>query len=420
MIKNFFIKNFRSIKDRLDISFETSLLGDETFYENTFKKGELSLSKVLAFYGMNASGKSTIAIAFSVLRELVIPLVNGPVLPYYPFTFSKETKNEPTEVGAEFSLDNNGDSFVYRYFVKFDGKRVISEKFEKLTSQKYSLIYQRETDESFSTKVTIGNNAPNAPLLQALVDSIVPDRTFLSMFGRFKVPDLYDAYMFFLERFHNSSFAVNRFVDYNPINIANNPDLKRFTLSLLKAADFNIKDIYVDKVKIPNYVNNQPLFVAEKDSLFLQHEGEVDDCTLEFSNESLGTKKIVLLAEALYLVFLKSSVMIIDELEASLHPELTKLIVTCFLDETININNSQLIFTSHETTLLDLNLLRRDQIMFVYKDAHSCSTYLRTLKDFHVRKTDSVAKSYLAGRYMTSPEINQNLLGGFKDENKTD
>ena len=409
MIKSFYIKNFRSIKERLDVSFEPTPLNDETYYENTFVKDELHLSKVLAFYGMNASGKSTIAIAFSVIKELIVPLINGPVLPYYPFAFSKQTKQSPTEVGIEFSLDNNEDSFIYRYQVKFDDKRVIEEKFEKLTSQKYSLVFLRKTDDNNITIVNVGNIVTNNALVQALVNSIVPNRTFLSMFTSFNVPDLYDACQFFINRYVNFSFAINRFVDYNPQNIAKDEELRRFTLSLLKAADFNIKDIYVDKLKVPNYVANQ---YVEKDSLFLKHEGQMDDCVLEFSNESLGTKKIILLAEVLYPVFSKSSVVIIDELEASLHPELTKLIVTCFLDETINRNNSQLVFTSHETTLLDLNLLRRDQIFFVYKDIQTCGTYIRSLKDFHVKKTDSVAKSYLAGRYMTSPDVNQNILGG--------
>lgn len=419
MIKHFFVKNFRSIRDRLDISFVSSSLDDETFFENTFEKGDLSISKVMAFYGMNASGKSNIAIAFAILRELMVPLFNGPILPYYPFAFSNETKNQPTEVGVEFSLNNDPNSYVYKYFVMFNAERIIEEKFEKMTSQKSSLIYFRKTDEDNKTMVNIGNNASNFPLLQALLPSIMPNRTFLSMFNNFNVPDLSDAYNFFTTRLVNFSFAINSHVDFNPMNIANNKGLKDFALKLLKAADFNVDDICVKKSKITNYVANQPLFEAERDVLFLEHVGKDNNYELEFNNESLGTKKIILLAEVLYPVFNKPSVIIIDELEASLHPELTKLIVTCFLDETINEQNSQLIFTSHETTLLDLNLLRRDQIVFVYKDHDTNGTYIRSLKDFHVRKTDSVSKSYVSGRYLTSPEINQNLLGGHYDKIKT-
>lgn len=422
MIKNFFIKNFRSIKNRLDISFEPTPLGDETYYENTFTKGDLTLSKVLACYGMNASGKSNIAIAFAALRELVIPLFNGPALPYYPFAFSNETKASPTEVGIEFSLDNLDDSFIYRYYVTFNADRVIEEKFEKMTSQKASLIYLRKTNEKYETSIDIGNAASNSTLLQAIIPSVVANRTFLSMFSSFNVPDLYDAYMFFATRFVNFSFAINSHIDYNPQKIARDDGLKDFTLNFLKAADFNIKDIYVKKSKTTSYIANQVVAQAERDSLFLQHEGDIDNCDLEFSNESLGTKKIILLAEVLYPILSKPSVVVIDELEASLHPELTKMIVTCFLDETINKYNSQLVFTSHETTLLDLNLLRRDQIIFVYKDSMNNGTYIKSLKEFHVRKTDSVEKSYLAGRYMTSPQVNQNMLGEpyEKDNPKTE
>lgn len=411
MIRNFFIKNFRSIKDRLDINFEPSQIDDETYFENTFKKGSITLSKVLAFYGMNASGKSNIAISFAALHELVIPSMNAPILPYYPFIFSKDTKIAPTEIGIEFSLDNEDASFVYRYYVKYDANRIIEEKFEKMTSQKPSLIYLRKTDNQNKTTVNIGSTASNTPLLNVLATSIVPNRTFLSMFYNFNVPDLYDAYTFFASRFVNFTFAINTQINFNPQNISKNNELKEFTLKLLKAADFNINDIYVKKSKTTSYFNGQPFSQEEKDSLFLKHSGETDDCDLEFSNESLGTKKIILLAEVLFPILSKPSVIVIDELEASLHPELTKLIVTCFLDDTINKYNSQLIFTSHQTSLLDLNLLRRDQINFVYKDSTTNGTYIKSLKEFHVRKIDNVEKSYLTGRYMTTPEVNQFILG---------
>lgn len=416
MIKRFFIENFRSIKERLDISFEPTPLGDETFYENTFKKGNLTLSKVLAFYGMNASGKTNISVAFAALRELVIPSPMGPILPYYPFSFSDENKSAPSMTGIEFSLNNDSDSPIYIYSVKFNRDRVIEEKFEKRTSQKPSLIFLRRTNEENKTEVDIGKAASNSPLLQALIPSIVPGRTFLSMFSTFNVPDIYDAFTFFRERLVNFSFALNSQIDYNPQNIAKSEELRDFTLRLLKAADFNIKDIYVKKTKAVGYLANQPVLQTEKNSLFLRHGGDLASGDLEFASESLGTKKIVLLAEVLFPILSRPSVVVIDELEASLHPELTKMIVTCFLDETINRFHSQLVFTSHETSLLDLNLLRRDQINFVYKDPRTNGTYVRSLKDFHVRKTDSVEKSYLAGRYMTSPEVNANLLQGGSDE----
>ena len=195
-----------------------------------------------------------------------------------------------------------------------------------------------------------------------------------------------------------------------PDKIIRDEKFKDFTLKLLKAADFNITNLSVGKSAIHPKRNIGQGFVAERDALILTHKGDCSSGSLEFIEESLGTKKIIILAAHLYPALCKPSVFIVDELESSLHPELTKLIVKCFLDETINPFNSQLIFTSHETSLLNLNLLRRDQINFVYKDRNTCGTFIKSLKDFHVRKTDSIEKSYLAGRYLTTPEIKENLL----------
>ena len=419
MIRKFFAENFCSIKNRIDISFEASSLTDETFYNNFFKYQNNDILKVVSFYGMNASGKSTITRAFAALRELIIPIPNiqqmiigfqnpqiNPVIPYYPFEFCDETKHKPISLGIEFSLNNDEDSFLYKYSVSYDKERIIEERFEKKTSQKDSLLYKRFTNENNITNINIGTNASNIALLNSLAASVMPNRTFLSMFNTFNVPDFYEAYQFFADRLINISPEITRFHDVMPNRIMNDEGLKGFTIKLLKAADFNISDIDVKKITAPA----MPGVMAEKNALFMVHEGDLDTGSIEFLKESLGTKKIVILAEHLYPVLSKPSVLIIDELESSLHPDLTRLIVTCFLDETINIHNSQLIFTSHETSLLDLDLLRRDQINFVYKDRKTCATYIRSLNDFHVRKTDSIEKSYLAGRYLTSPDVNNNYL----------
>ena len=406
MIQKFVVENFGSIKEKLEISFQASSLSDETYYQNVFKFKNSNFLKLVAFYGMNASGKSTIIRAFAALKELIIPLPIGPVTPYLPFEFSNETKSAPISLGIEFSPSNDEDAFAYKYLVTYDAKKIIYEKLEKMTSQKPSLIFSRTTNEKMDSELTIGASASNHPLLQALKSSIVPNRTFLSMFATFKVADLFETYQFFATRLINISPEMNRFVDVVPTNLMNDESLKKFTIKLLQAAGFNIHNIHVEKKPKTHVIANIPGFINETNALFLDHDGG----SLEFIKESLGTRKIIILAEHLYPALSKPSVMIIDELESSLHPELTKLILTCFLDETINPHYSQLIFSSHETTLLDLDLLRRDQIYFVYKDQKTCGTYIKSLKDFQVRKTESIEKSYLAGRYLTSPSIDEILV----------
>ena len=111
------------------------------------------------------------------------------------------------------------------------------------------------------------------------------------------------------------------------------------------------------------------------------------------------------MADMIYRSLKRESIVIIDELESSLHPDLAKLVVETFLDETLNTNNSQLLFSSHQTNLLSSYFLRRDQIVFVYKDKEKNNTYIEYLKDFSVRKNDNIEKSYLAGRFNTSPNL---------------
>ena len=415
MIKRFYAQNFSSIKERMDISFVATKFDDDTSYNNIFSFKEMDILKVSSFYGMNATGKSRITMALAALRELVITLPQGPITPYYPFKFDDKTKNAPIVLGIEFSINNSNQSPIYRYHVLYNANYILNEKLEVLLTQKPSLLYERNTSDDGVTRVQLGSTVQNNVLLQEITKSIVPGRTFLSMFSRFNVGGIYEAFSFFANSLLNISPVVTRYDDFIPVGFEENTKLKEFVVKTLKAADFNISNVSVGKTKMKNVFINGQGITAERDTLFFKHKVGDSEDIMEYMDESLGTKKMVVLATLLYPVLSKPSVMIIDELETSLHPELTKLIIKCFLDETINPHNSQLIFTSHETTLLNLNLLRRDQINFVYKDEKTCGTYVKSLMDFHVRKTDSIEKAYIAGRYMTSPETNEQVLEGIVD-----
>lgn len=411
MVKSFFIKNFCSIKDKIDVSLEASNLSDVTSFENTFKFKTHNILKVMSFYGANASGKSSIIKALAALREVAVgtPIRIDNTLPYNPFAFSTQTQKAPTELGIEFSLDNENQIF-YRYEVSFNKTSIVYEKFEKYASQKPTLLFERTLDNG-NPKIIFGSTIQNNPLFQQLGNSIIKNKTFISMFSNFKIDDFSDAYVFFRDRMINISPEVTRFDDVLPLNIKKNPQLKTFTEKLLRAADFDIDNMEIKRkpVRVPAIVPGySPEF--ERETLVFNHHGNECDGSIEFLNESLGTKKILIIASHLYRALQKPTFLIIDELESSLHPDLARLIVETFLDQSINVHNSQLIFSSHNAALLDLDLFRREQINFVYKNKDNCSTFIRSLKDFHVRQTDSIDKSYLAGRYSTSPDVNKELI----------
>lgn len=410
MIKKFYVENFRSIKNGLTIDFEATSLKDETSYYNYFEIGNYNIQKVMSYYGMNASGKSNIIKAFSALKMIVLSNTNEP-LKHDPFKLSMNSLEAPTKFTIEFSLNNDVESPFYRYTLSYNKETILFECLEKRTSQKYSNIYKRDLElNSFDTD----KNTNLGKSLLLFSKAVKPYRTILSAIQELQFPEINDVITFFRERLIVKVTTVDEQLDLISKDQEINPILKSFTIKLLNAADINIKDIQIIKVDRPKALltsNDSNLFDYK---MFFNHGGELKDCFIEFVDESLGTKKMVFMAQELFKLMSKSSVFVVDELEASLHPELTKFIVSCFLDSEFNPKNTQLIFSSHETSLLDLDLLRRDEINFVYKDNNNCGTYIRSLSEFGVRKTDNIAKSYLAGRYNTTPEINASILNNYE------
>jgi AAA15 family ATPase/GTPase len=139
-----------------------------------------------------------------------------------------------------------------------------------------------------------------------------------------------------------------------------------------------------------------------------------NEIELEIHDESAGTKRLFYIAGYLLWVLEYGEVLIVDELDKSLHPVLSKALIKMFNNPEINKNNAQLIFTTHDTTLLDCEIFRPDQIWFTEKD--NSMTKLYSLFDFRPRENESLQKGYLLGRYGAIPFINGFKGGSEKDE----
>lgn len=197
-------------------------------------------------------------------------------------------------------------------------------------------------------------------------------------------------------------------------------ELKQFTLSLLRQTDINIDDIQVDitplgedaKAMIYTDGSGKPAYPGQVKTVLIQtgHLVQGSDVNpkkffLNLDVESLGTKQLFWLSPILKEVFEKGKTMVIDELDRSLHPFLVKFLVELFHNPDLNQTNAQLIFTTHDTTLLSLDTFRRDQIYFVEKDPHTAATELYSLDEFSVRKNENIEKGYLLGRYGAIPYL---------------
>ena len=191
-------------------------------------------------------------------------------------------------------------------------------------------------------------------------------------------------------------------------------DLKQFALEFLKKADINIEDYQISKVDIPQeFLANTPDFIfktlKEEPKIYqvmLKHKGSSK--FLSIDEESLGTQIIFTLIPFLAEALNSKKILIMDELDRSMHPFLVEYIVEIFNNHEINKNGSQLIFNTNDTNLLDLNILRRDQIWFIGKDNDTGISDLYSLCDFSVRKQENVGKGYMLGRYGAVPFIKNN------------
>ena len=408
MLIEFSIKNFLSFKNKVTLSMEKGS-GEENL-DNVISNENISLLKSAAIYGANASGKSNILKALTcailmVRNSNLIP-VGGKWNFIKPFLFDEVSKNKPSEFEFIFIANN----IKYRYFFSADANKIYDEVLDAYYSQKPTNIFKRTKTNNY--EFNIDKNK-----LESLSTNNTENKLFLSTATTWNYSKTKDAYLWFaniIDTYDSfESIADKDLVDYSN----KEENLKEFALKLLKEADILIKDINVDyeEKEVDNLlalqIDNQKGKLKVKNfNIELEHE-VIDDKNvthtykLNFIEESSGTKVLFAFAPFLKKAFETSKVIVVDELEKSLHPALVEFIVKLFNNNEINKANSQLIFTTHAINLLNLELLRRDQLWFTEKNPENGISDLYPLDSFSVRKDENIQKGYVNGRYGAIPFI---------------
>lgn len=419
MLVQFSVKNFKSFKEKQDFSMESGI-GDENL-DNIINIEELNerVLKTTALYGANASGKTNLISAFSS-AIMMIRLSNNrqpeeKLLQMEPFAFDENTKKEPCEF--EFIFYTNSNKYVYGF--KADKDKVYEEYLYQYLSAKPTRIFERTNCNEYKF-LQIDDAKLNAIKSQNLDNKLFLATATTWNYDKTRAPYLWFANMI------DTYMGGNEF---NPYSIEaynkddENESLKKFTLKLLEEADIIIKDYNIEieeaemdarmimqlkNMNVPSNVIIPKTTVIK--SITMSHEiidkkGDTQVYKLDLSNESSGTKIIFAMAPILKDVFEKGKIIIIDEIERSLHPNLVEMIIKFFHNPEINKANAQLIFNTHDTNLLSLDLFRRDQIWFAEKDPKKGATELYPLDDFSVRKTENIQKGYLNGRYGAIPFV---------------
>lgn len=415
MLQAFSIQNFRSIRDLQTLSMEARK-DEHLAWSNVIEDGKLRLVKSSAIYGPNASGKSSFIDAMVWFRSFVVESSKesqaGDEINVTPFALSSETENAPSHFEVEFRLDG----FDYRYGFEVTAKEVCSEwLYRKLPSAKEARLFTRE-GQVFQVSL------PNFKEGKGLESRTRPNALFLSVCAQFNGTES-GKILGWMRRFRHVSgldeagfyaFTANRLQD---------PKHRALLLELAQRADFNINALRseLEQITEDKLPSNMPAevkkrFLNEKvmraDIKTTHHKldanqkivGEVEFDLQE--DESSGTQKFIALSGPIMHTLEEGSILLVDELEARLHPRLTQAILDLF-HSPVNKRNAQLVCATHDVTLLEPDRFRRDQVWFCEKD-QAGATDLFTLADIDsnlVRPTSKFSRQYMLGLFGAVPQL---------------
>lgn len=420
MLVEFKIKNFRSFREETTLSMVAS--ADKTLPENTVNAPEFggrSLLRSAVVYGPNAAGKSNIIEAIRFVRDFINPRkdrgIDDPI-PVVPFVLVAETNTGPSEFEITF-IDKQNVRYQYGFHVT--AKQIVREWLVAYPKGLPQTWFEREQAEDHDPFWYFGRNLKGKN--SQVAELTRPDVPFLWNAAKLNHRQLGIVFEWFQKslRVIRPKEAEEALSLYSAAKAKENERLRNGIRTLLEVADFGISGfdvqerVYTDKdfpEELPIEIRNQLVNKKTLD-IFMRHPVEgIGEIPLPIKEESSGTQRYFALSGPLYDVLENGWTLFVDELDSSLHPLLVRYIVGLFHNPQINPKGAQLIFNTHDTTLMDGSLFRRDQIWFVEKDRQGCS-HLYPLLDYSPRKDEALAKGYLLGRYGAIPFLSEPQWG---------
>lgn len=396
MLCQFTVKNYKSIRDEVTFDMQAAAISEHEDRVIKDKDGEQFLP-VSAIYGPNGGGKSNVlealhTLAAKILRPLYATGDNDDRVFFQkklliePFAFSEETKKAPTE----FEIFFRTGTAEYRYILHVKRDIVIYESLDriKLDTRRRSALFERDKDimlKGIFSKLKISDElSVTLPLLSYLGITYKKNEV---------VKDVLEWFEYGID-----------FLNYgNPIEelrmaVSNSEEVKQLMLEMIQEMDLDIVDFRV--VEDEN----------DRIDVYTKHMLEEYEAELNLSEESSGTKKLFGLMPFIADSLLKGTTLVIDELDAKIHPVLLRHIIMMFNDIDINKQKSQLIFTSHDLSTMNSEVFRRDEIWFAAK-GNAQNSKLYSLVEFKNEKGESVRKDakfdkqYLEGKYGADPYL---------------
>ncbi|SFW89615.1 AAA family ATPase [Chitinophaga sancti] len=423
MLVYFKVENYRSIKEPVVINFTATSLSEHQD-SNLIDAKKSKLLKSVLLYGPNASGKSKIIEAFITYRNLILESAGynstNTIDSIVPFRLNSSTLNAPSSFEAAFIIKEKR----YRYGFEASRNAVAKEWLFEVKATTETALFLR-----IGQQFEIAHKKfPNA---EGLETRSKPNVLFLSVADLWNAPVANEIYKWF-----NEIHIVHGLLDQSHKKLTNDllkiDHYKQIINSIIQQADLGIKGVEVvqfsddDKATIMKkapgkFKTEEYLSEFFEDLVFTIHEVfDENGNPVRFEpfemelDESEGTKKFYNILGTLISAIEKGQLVVIDELDARLHSLMTKAIIRLFNSETAN-SGSQLFAVSHDVSVVDRDLLRRDQVYIVEKDRIAATKVVNLAEYKIVRKDTPFSKNYLEGKYGGIPFI-ENLENSFKDD----
>lgn len=432
MLLYFKVKNYRSFRDEAVLDLEAAHLKDHT--ECLLQHGKNSYLPGVAIYGKNGGGKSNLIRAMWLAVQFICnaqktQTEKAPV-PVRPFGLNDYSANVPTSF--EFAYVLNGIKYVYG----FSATRtcIVSEYLKAWPNGREKSIFTRECQQFIFPK------DGERQRKQLISEAVAANQLFFAVSCTMNYKPCIEAMRWFREYivFSRDYTDINR----NLIEYREDDAMLQAIVSAARTADVGIQDIRfeIDNKEIDLSASSDDVpkdmreivkavqafgealrqngneaemqLNAGKLRSTTYHAGRNADGTsssypLRLSDESDGTRRLMTLAPAIERTLANGGVLVVDELDREMHLMLVEYVIGRYQEKSSNQNNAQIVFTTHETALLNQEILRRDQIYFVDKNRNDGASSLYSLVEFNVRNDMNILKAYLLGKFGAIPEIEE-------------
>jgi hypothetical protein len=419
MLVEFSVRNFRSLRDEQALSLVSS--SDRAHLDShtidTGLKSVPRLNRGSVIFGANASGKSNLIFAMATMRNMVLLSLALPEAAraeqYTPYRLDRASTREPTE----FEIIVLIDGVRYQYGFSYDAQRIRDEWLIVYKTGKGQTWFDRQWNESSGEHDWAPFSSYFTGSKETWRQATRPAALFLTTAIQLNNEQLKPLWNWFSNNLAIVNWAGATGIGQT-LQKLDDPAFKARVMKLLRAADLHIADIQVENV--PGHqvefklAAGKPPELAARDQevpvvKYVHKLEDEEPVAFDSRYESAGTQRLLSYIGPILDALENGKVLVIDELDSSLHPLVVRFILRLLHDPESSMHGAQLLMTTHDTSLLDTDLLRRDQFWFMEKDERQASR-LYPLTDFSPRKGEALERAYLRARYGGVPYIGRTDL----------